>query len=81
MRSGSRLVPISLIVSVCGLLALGVAHLALVDIRHGEADLRQEWIALQVTLAVVLISQVLAVATLWRAFRDAPERGQETVAR
>ena len=69
MKSASRLVSVSLAVSVCGLLALGVAHLALVDIRHGESDVHQEWTALQVAFGVMLISQVLAVVTLWRAFR------------
>jgi hypothetical protein len=77
MKSASLLVPVSLAVSVCGLVALGVAHLALVDIRHGETDVHQEWTALQVTLGVVLISQVLAVVTLWRAFRGRAGRGQQ----
>jgi hypothetical protein len=80
MKSTSRLLPTAIVVSGVGLVALFVSHLALVDIRHGESDVRQEWTALQVCLGVVLISQVLSLVTLWRAFRGLVGRGHATVA-
>lgn len=80
MTTTSRLVPISLIMSVGGLLALMIAHLALLDIHHGEADVHQEWAALQVAFLIVLSSQVLALVTLWRTLRDRTGPAQGTVA-
>jgi hypothetical protein len=78
MTLASRLVPVALVVGVGGILALGVAHLALVDIRHGEVDVRQEWIALQVAVGVVLVSQVLALVALWGAFRSGAGRARDS---
>lgn len=80
MRTALRLLPVAIVASVIGLGAFLVAHLALVDIRHAEADLHQEWAALQVCLGIVLVSQVLALVTLWAAFRALGGRGNATVA-
>jgi hypothetical protein len=41
MRSASRLVPVAIVVNVCGVLAVVVAHVALVDIWHGEVDVQR----------------------------------------
>ncbi|MCX6026003.1 MAG: hypothetical protein NTY23_07075 [Chloroflexi bacterium] len=49
------------------LLALGVSHLALTDIAHGEPDLRVEWIVLRVSAMVIALFTVSALAILWQA--------------
>lgn len=50
-------------------LAIGVAHLALTDIRHGEADLELEWAALRGAIAVLAVAQVLELVTIVRLRR------------
>jgi len=60
---------VSLILGVVSLLAVGVSHLALTDIYHGETDTSQEWRALQISAGVILAFQISALVTLWRFLR------------
>jgi len=46
------------------LLSILVAHLALTDIYHGEADTTLEWRALQAAAAVIVTFHVAALAAL-----------------
>lgn len=48
------------------LLAVGVSHLALTDIRHAEGDLTLEWNVLRGCFAVILCFQVRALVILRR---------------
>jgi hypothetical protein len=50
---------------VAALIAGAVGHLALTDIRHGESDVRAEWLAVQIAGIVMLIA-LLASARLLR---------------
>jgi hypothetical protein len=61
--------------TACGLgvasaAALLVAHLALTDISHGEADVTLEWNILRVAFLVILAFHVAGLAALRRARRD-----------
>jgi hypothetical protein len=58
---------------VLTLLAGLIAHLALIDIYHGEADVTLEWGAVRICALVVLGFVVMALLTLRRALRELPE--------
>jgi hypothetical protein len=66
LRTAARL---SIGMGILSLLALGAAHLALTDIAHGEADVSLEWRVLQISAAVILAFQVVALATLRQVAR------------
>lgn len=68
IRSSAK---IALVLGFISLAACGVGALALTDIGHGEADLRQEWLALQVAALLVVAFHIGALATLRRIVRDA----------
>lgn len=68
------MVRIALALQVLALVAVGVAHLALTDISHGESDLRLEWQVLQVAGAVILTAAVFSIETLRRVRRRALPR-------
>jgi hypothetical protein len=60
----------SVALGVLALIAIAMNHLALTDIYHGEADVSLEWDMLQVGFAVIVVSQVFSLVTLWE---DAPK--------
>lgn len=60
------MVRVALAFQALAVVALGVAHLALTDIWHGESDLRLEWQVLQVAAAVILTASVVSIETLRR---------------
>jgi hypothetical protein len=53
------------------LVAILVAHLALTDIRHGEADMTLEWNVLRGGFAVIISFHVAALLAIGRAMRQA----------
>lgn len=56
----------ALFFQVLAVLALGVSHLALTDIWHGEGDLALEWRVLQLAAVVILTALVSSIVTLRR---------------
>lgn len=65
---------VTLGLGVLSLLSILVAHLALTDIRHGEADVSSEWRALQVASGVIIAFHIAAVAMLLRHRGSSPPR-------
>ena len=59
----------SLVLGLLSIVAIGVSHLALTDIWHGEADLRMEWNMLRAAALCILVFHVWALITLWRVLR------------
>lgn len=58
-----------------------LAHLALTDIFHGEADLTLEWNLLRVAFVAIIAFHVAGIAALRRALRhDASGTAAETQA-
>jgi len=55
---------------VLSLLAGLIAHLALTDIYHGEADVTLEWNTVRVCALVLLVFTGMALFTLRRALRE-----------
>jgi hypothetical protein len=55
---------------VLSLIALGISHLALTDIAHGEPDPWQEWLALQLSAIVFLLFVSVSLATFVRLIRS-----------
>jgi hypothetical protein len=51
------------------LAGLGLSHLALVDIYHGEPDLSVEWTVLRLSALVFLIFIALSLFTLGRVLQ------------
>ncbi|HYN10863.1 MAG TPA: hypothetical protein VES67_26005 [Vicinamibacterales bacterium] len=49
---------------VLSLIAIVVAHLALTDIAHGEADLTLEWNVLRASFVIIIAFHVLALRAL-----------------
>ncbi len=64
---------VSLMLGVVSLVAVGVSHLALTDIAHGEPDLTQEWNVVRAAVVSIVAFQFAALATLWRLLRAATE--------
>jgi hypothetical protein len=56
---------------VASLVAILVAHLALTDIHHGEADVTLEWNILRLAFAVTISFHAAALLTLRHAIRRA----------
>ena len=54
---------------VLSVVAVGVSHLALVDIAHGAGG-PAEWRALQGAFALIMAFQLSALLTLWRMIRS-----------
>lgn len=69
MNRMKRNVVISLILGFMSVLAMGVSHLALTDIWHGEVDVSQEWATLRLAAVVILAFHFSAFATMWHALR------------
>jgi len=61
MPPSRTLLTLCTIFALASLVALGLSHLALTDISHGEGDLAAEWLVLRLSAAVVL---ALATSTL-----------------
>jgi len=59
----------STVLGALALTAVLVSLLALTDIYHGEADVSQEWSALRVCFAIIVVSQVSSLVTLRRVSR------------
>jgi hypothetical protein len=69
MNRVKRNVVISLILGVMSVLAIGVSHLALTDIWHGEADVSLEWTVLRLAALVIIVFHVSAFASMWQVLR------------
>ena len=67
LRTQARL---SFRLGILSLFAVGLSHLALIDIWHGEQDLTLEWRALQIAFGAIIVFQVSALATLRRMLRE-----------
>ena len=55
---------------VASAVAILAAHLALTDIRHGEAGVTLEWKVLRVAVLVIVAFQIVGLAALRRAIRQ-----------
>ncbi|RPJ51885.1 MAG: hypothetical protein EHM23_33585 [Acidobacteria bacterium] len=62
----------SVVLEVLALLAVMTSHLALTDIYHGEADVSLEWNVLRLCFGVIVLSQLVALATLTKVLRARP---------
>lgn len=60
----------SLVLGGLALAAVGVCHLALTDIWHGEGDLTLEWRMLQFGFLVIVGAQISAIVTMARVMRS-----------
>jgi hypothetical protein len=69
METKTVSVRVSFGLGLLSVVAVGVSHLALTDIAHGEGGFA-EWRALQVSFAMIIAFQVSALLTLWRIMRD-----------
>ena len=72
----ARRAVIAFILDIVSLVAVFISLLALTDIYHGESDLRQEWMALQICFAVIFIFQVFALGTFWRMIKKKNSENQ-----
>lgn len=61
---------LSLALNLMALVLLIVAHLALTDIHHGEADLRLEWMVVQFCGLWVIVSVAVSIVSTIRALRS-----------
>ncbi|MHB8054423.1 MAG: hypothetical protein ACYDH3_04160 [Candidatus Aminicenantales bacterium] len=50
----NKILRLTTVLGILSLVAAGIAHLALTDIHHGEADLTLEWWVLRVCAAIIL---------------------------
>ena len=65
-----RSVIVSLTLGVLSVLAIGVSHLALTDIWHGESDVSLEWNVLRLAASIIIVFHVSAFVTLWQVLRS-----------
>ena len=76
MQDLQRHAHIAFSLCVAALLAGVVAHLALTDIRHGERDVRAEWLAVQIAAIVILVALLASAHLVMRILAVAsPRRG------
>ena len=61
-----RQAALAVVLGIVAVAAVGVSYLALTDIAHGEADVAQEWAAVQATAVVVVSSTLFSISTLVR---------------
>ena len=59
----------SIALGVLALIGIAFSFLALLDVAHGEPDLRMEWATVRATAAILLIFIAQAIVTLVRAKR------------
>ena len=57
---------VSLWLGVLSVLAILAAHLALLDIYHGEADVSLEWNVLRVSFLIIITFHVFALIAAWK---------------
>jgi hypothetical protein len=69
MTTRRRGVGLSLALGAVSLVAVGISHLALTDIAHGDGG-AAEWLALQLSFASIIAFQLSALTTLWRIRRE-----------
>ena len=55
---------------VLSMFAIVLAHLALTDIRHGEADLTLEWNVLRASFVLIIAFHVIAMRALMPRTED-----------
>lgn len=60
---------IALVLGCFSLLAIGLSHLALTDIHHGEVNVELEWWVLRISFLAILIFHAAALRTLYRVVR------------
>lgn len=61
---------VTLALGVLSIVAIGMCHLALTDIYHGESDLTLEWRILQIGFATILLFHASAFYTLLKTSRQ-----------
>ena len=66
LKTAARL---TVALGLLSLLAVGVGHLALTDIAHGERDVSLEWTVLRICVAVIVLFQVATLLTLRKVLR------------
>ncbi len=59
------------------ILAVFVSNLALMDIGHGESDLRLEWRIVQVSYAVFIVFHAVMLVTLARRLKQTRQENRE----
>ena len=59
------------------ILAVFVSNLALMDIAHGESDLRLEWRIVQVSYAVFIVFHAMMLVTLARRLKQTRQENRE----
>ncbi len=59
------------------ILAVFVSNLALMDIAHGESDLRLEWRIVQVSYAVFIVFHAVMLVTLARRLKQTRQENRE----
>jgi hypothetical protein len=60
---------LSLGLGVLSAIAIFFSNLALMDIKHGESDLRLEWGILQISYAIFILFHISAIITFARLLR------------
>ena len=69
MMKMRTLVRLSLGLGILSTMAVFLSNLALIDIWHGESDLRLEWGAVRVSYAVFILFHISALITFTRLLR------------
>jgi hypothetical protein len=62
-------IKIGIVLGFLALASLGLGHLALTDIAHGEADLALEWNVLRAAALVILVFATFSLVTFGRLLR------------
>lgn len=60
---------VTISLGILSIAAIGMCHLALTDIWHGEGDLSLEWLMLQIGFAIILLFHASAFFTLLKTSR------------
>ncbi len=72
MNSLKNNIRISMALGALALIAIGLSHLALTDIAHGEVDVSLEWNVLRAAALVILMFTAFSLVTLRRALKFLP---------
>ena len=70
MRGNRFFARLTVGLGIASLIAIGLCHLALTDIRHGEGDLTTEWSMLQIGFLIILLFHASVFFTLVRSRFD-----------
>jgi hypothetical protein len=76
VNRGRRLTFACISLGITSLITLGLSHLALTDIGHGEGDLSLEWNILRISAAVLTAFIISTFVTLRASARARPPRNR-----